>query len=111
MAEPGPQPRELRHLAPGDAHQVGQRPTYSSEARQRARADGKGLETLWRALSGWARKGSEWAVETLLNQIRTLRDKEFWDTYMSRLDELRNKKEREAEVGGLLGWMELKAGN
>lgn len=24
-------------------------------------------------------------------------DKEFWDTYMSRLDELRKKKEREAE--------------
>lgn len=39
-------------------------------------------------------------------------DKEFWDTYMSRLDELRKKeKEREAEVGGLLGWMELKSGN
>lgn len=116
MAEPGPQPRGLRHLAPadvlrrntkmgGDAHHVGQRPTYSSEARQRARADGKGLGRLWRALSGWARKGSEWAVETLFNQIRTLRGQ--WVLgYLRGAVENEDREateDGEAEVGGLLG--------
>jgi len=72
----------------------------------------KGLETLWRELlAAEQEKAQSGQLRPYSIRFAHSGDKEFWDTYMSRLDELINKKEREAEVGGLLGWMELKEGN